>query len=76
MEICVKIGNGFYLLFLQKSTIVVVYLDSITLLLNPWKFQKIHEQLLLKAMEKLEVLSETIQEYCNAVSVSSRTLFR
>ena len=27
-----------------------------------WKFQKIHEQLLLKAVKKLEALSETIRK--------------
>ena len=27
-----------------------------------WKFQKIHEQLLLKDIEKLETLPETVQE--------------
>ena len=27
-----------------------------------WKFQKIHEQLLLKDIEKLEALSETVQK--------------
>ena len=27
-----------------------------------WKFQKIHEQLLLKNIEKLEALSETVQK--------------
>ena len=53
----------------------LINLGSITLFFLS-SFLEIHEQLLLKAIKKLEALSEAIREYCNIVSVSRRTLFR
>ena len=51
--------------FLICLLATLINLDFVTLFFLSiffWKFQKIHEQLLLKALKKLEVLSKTIRK--------------